>query len=67
MVRLFFLLMLFLFASSIFAQSFRLSGVVSDAITGEELPGVNLLVQETSRGAVSDLDGLFVVELPKGH
>lgn len=43
------------------AQSGRLEGTVRDARTGEPLTGVNIIIEELTTGAASDLDGYFTV------
>lgn len=40
------------------------SGIVTDANTGELLPGVNVLIQGTDRGAATDLNGAFELSVP---
>lgn len=40
------------------------SGVVLDDQSGEALPGANVLVEGTSLGAASDVDGVFRIALP---
>lgn len=40
-----------------FAQTATVSGTVTDAETGQPLPGVNVLVKGTGTGATTDLDG----------
>jgi len=45
----------------------KLTGTVTDKDTGEPLPGVNLLVEETELGTASNLEGHFVlVNIPPG-
>ena len=39
----------------------KLTGMALDAATGESLPGVNILVEGTQQGAVTDLEGRFVI------
>jgi len=39
-----------------------ISGKVTDAETGEPLPGVNVLVKGTTHGASTDIDGKYVLE-----
>lgn len=53
-----------LFASA-FGQSFVLKGVVSST-DGELLPGVNVKVQGTTVGTITDIDGNFQIEVNKG-
>jgi TonB-dependent receptor len=60
-----FLLFFFISASSlIFAQNksqIRVSGKITDATTGEVLPGVNILVQGTLTGTTSEVSGRYSV------
>lgn len=46
------------------AQDITVTGTVSDAVTGEVLPGVNVLIVGTYTGAVTDLDGRFTIVVP---
>ncbi len=39
----------------------RISGTVKDAATGEGLPGVNVMIEGTSLGSVSNLDGEYII------
>ncbi|MDP4225990.1 MAG: SusC/RagA family TonB-linked outer membrane protein [Bacteroidota bacterium] len=41
------------------------SGIVTDKTTGEPLPGVNIVVKGTTRGAVTDLKGQYSIEVQK--
>ena len=50
---------------AVFGQR-TISGVISDAETGEPLIGANILVEGTSIGAVTDIDGSYSIELPEG-
>jgi hypothetical protein len=43
------------------AQHATVMGVIHDAVTGEELVGVNVVVVGTSMGATSDLDGRYTI------
>ncbi len=47
----------FLFAQS----SGKVVGIVKDKETGEPLPGVNVVLQNTYLGATTDVDGYFVI------
>ena len=51
---------------SAFAQQYALKGVVKDE-TGEGLPGVSILVKGTSRGAATDIDGSYTINVAKGE
>jgi hypothetical protein len=51
-----------------FAQSGRIMGVVYDAQSNERLPGANVVIQGTSRGAASDLEGRYsITAVPPGE
>ena len=39
----------------------RITGQVADAGTGEALPGVNVVIQGTQRGAMTDAEGYFLI------
>ncbi len=46
----------------LFAQSTgKIMGVVKDKDTGEPLPGVNVIIQDTYFGATTDIDGYYVI------
>jgi TonB-linked SusC/RagA family outer membrane protein len=45
---------------------FTASGTVTD-ITGEPLIGVSILIDGTSTGTISDVDGSFSVNMPEGY
>ena len=65
----FFTVFIILFFSSLitFGQSGKIAGKVTDASTGEALPFVNVMVEGTTQGAASDLDGnYFIINLPPG-
>ncbi|RMG34879.1 MAG: carboxypeptidase-like regulatory domain-containing protein, partial [Methanobacteriota archaeon] len=55
--------------STVFAATTgKITGVVKDAETGEPLPGVNVVIQGTSLGASTDLDGsYFILNIPPGN
>ena len=42
----------------------QVSGVVTDAETGETLPGVNVLVIGTTSGTTTDIDGQYALSVP---
>lgn len=48
-------------------QTGRITGVVTDRSTGETLPGANVLVQGTTTGTITDVDGRFALDLPAGQ
>lgn len=43
-------------------KTFSISGQVLDSATGQAIPGVNVFLSETNIGAVSDLDGYFMID-----
>jgi len=43
-----------------FAQH-KVTGTVTDAATGEPLPGVNILIEGTNKGTVTDFDGKYSI------
>lgn len=52
---------LFFAITPIFAQSGKIAGRVTDGSTGEALPFVNIIVEGTTQGAASDIDGYFSI------
>ena len=58
-LSLFVLLLLAFVAPAVLAQTGQLSGTVRDAQTNELLPGASVLIEETGRGAATDLDGEY--------
>lgn len=48
-------------STALFAQEVR--GVVTDS-NGEPLPGVSVVVEGTTLGTQTDLDGAYVIEVP---
>ncbi len=45
--------------------AFKISGIVTDAVTGGPLPGVNVLVKGTSIGTATDADGQYQLDVPQ--
>ena len=49
------------------AQNLNIKGVVTDAVTGETLLGVNVIVKNSQKGDVTDFDGNYKISsVPKG-
>ncbi len=48
-----------LFAVTVYSQPRVVSGTVSDAGSGEALPGVNIVIKGTTTGTISDADGNY--------
>ena len=45
-------------------QQITVTGMVTDAQTGDPLPGVNIVIQGTTRGTTTDMDGYYSIEAP---
>lgn len=63
------ILLTFFTLSSVFAfaQTYNVKGVITDAITGEPLIGVSVILKNSSKGDVSDFDGNYKISnVPKG-
>ncbi len=56
-----FLILLIFTSSFLSAQSGKIAGRVSDAETGEVLPGINIIIEGTTVGAASDINGNYVI------
>lgn len=55
-----FLLVFNLFAVNIYAQV-TVTGSVSDAKTGSSIPGVNVLIEGTTQGTITDINGKYSI------
>ncbi|MGI9174879.1 MAG: carboxypeptidase-like regulatory domain-containing protein, partial [Rhodothermales bacterium] len=45
-----------------------ITGTVTDAVTGAPIPGVNMILEEASLGAASDVDGQYeITDVPPGQ
>jgi len=55
-----------LMSNAVFAQNRMVRGTVTDAETGEALIGATITIVGTTRGAVTDIDGNYGVEVPAG-
>ncbi len=63
-----FFLALLLCTSAALAQRGKISGKITDAETKEPLTGVNILLKGTAQGAVSDVNGNYVIlGIQPGH
>jgi TonB-linked SusC/RagA family outer membrane protein len=58
------LVFLLTFAFAANAQNLAVKGKVTDAETGEPLPGTNVLLKGTAIGATTDLNGEFTIQAP---
>ncbi len=55
------LLSLLLFSGLFAGTTGKIAGQVTDAQSGEALPGVNVFIDGTSMGAATDVDGFYVI------
>lgn len=53
-----------LMLSSIWGQGIQVEGIVTEESTGETLPGVNVLIEGTTIGTVTNLDGYYTLDVP---
>lgn len=60
-------LFLFIGFFQVFAQDITITGKVTDAADGSGLPGVNVTLKNTNRGAITNVDGSYSVSLPAGR
>lgn len=60
--QLLFLLFLTVVSVSLNAQQYSISGKVTDAETGNALPFVNLVINSSPHGSISDIDGNFILK-----
>ena len=45
----------------------NVKGIITDAETGETLPGVTILVKGTQTGAIADINGNYSLDVPQGY
>ncbi len=57
---------LFLITSSLLAQEMTITGVVSDASTGDVLPGVTVAIKNTTTGTITTPDGNYTLSVNSG-
>lgn len=60
------LFVLLLIPMGMSAQNMKMEGRVVDAQTGEKLPGVNVSIEGTALGTVTDIEGYFSILSEKG-
>jgi TonB-linked SusC/RagA family outer membrane protein len=46
-------------------QKIRITGIITDSSTGEPLPGVNVTMEGTTVGTITDIDGKYSLEVPQ--
>lgn len=55
---------IFLTLGTAYGQQKTVSGVVSADETGDPLPGVNILIKDSNVGTVTDVDGMYQINVP---
>ena len=65
----YFIMILFVFASLLIAKDFGfIAGTVVDKNSGETLPGVQVIIEGTDYGAVTNIDGYYeIYKVPPGE
>jgi TonB-linked SusC/RagA family outer membrane protein len=61
-----FLIAFLLVTAFCFSQNVDVSGKVNEAATGLPMPGVNVVVKNSTVGTVTDMDGNFTISAPQG-
>lgn len=56
-----FTLFAFIISITLYGQNVNVSGTVTEASSGQLLPGVNVVVKNTTKGASTDFDGNFTI------
>ncbi len=64
-MKLLILTFLFCLCGSVFPNQQSISGVVKDKLTGQPMPGVNVLVQGSTAGSITDRSGRFSIGLKR--
>jgi TonB-linked SusC/RagA family outer membrane protein len=54
-------------APKIFMQQMKVTGTVTDAITGETLPGVSISLEGSVSGTITDGKGKYSIDVPDGN
>ena len=54
-------------SQSMFAQTKTVTGSVTDAGTGETLPGVNVVIKNTTTGVSTDVNGKYSINVAPGQ
>ncbi len=62
-----FIVILSLLSGGVLTAQNKISGTLKDAETKEPLIGANILVKGTTTGTVTDYDGHYNLEIPKGY
>jgi TonB-linked SusC/RagA family outer membrane protein len=60
-------LLLFLSSPTTFAQARIVSGTIADAETSEPLIGASIVVKNTTKGVITDIEGHYSIEVSEGN
>jgi outer membrane receptor protein involved in Fe transport len=60
-MRYFFILFFSLTSATVFAQYGKLRGVVTDSETGETIIGASVIIEGTTKGDATDIDGEYII------
>ncbi len=60
-------ILLFVLVLPVMAQQTTVKGTVTSQEDGEPLPGVSVLIRNTTTGTVTDIDGNYSINLPTGN
>jgi TonB-linked SusC/RagA family outer membrane protein len=61
------LLLMLLFSVCAIAQQIEINGIVTSESDGMPLPGVNIIIKGTSRGATTSFDGKYIIKSERGE
>jgi hypothetical protein len=50
-----------------YVQQKTITGTVKDATSGDPLPGVNVIIEGTTIGVITDIDGKFSIDVPSSN
>lgn len=58
-----YLFLIFIFPGNLLAQEFKVKGIVTDKSTNESIPGITILIEGTTQGTISGMDGTFELNI----
>lgn len=64
MKKFLFLTLITVFTLGVFAQDIAVKGVVTSADDGQPLPGVTVVVKGTTNGTITNIDGMYELNVP---
>jgi TonB-linked SusC/RagA family outer membrane protein len=57
------LILIFLLSGLVQAQNITVTGTVTESSTGQPMPGVNIIIQGTITGTITDVDGNYSIQV----